>query len=294
MDLTRKRERERLAERNEPYWHRLGKGKALGFRRGSDTWVVRLTARDRKRTKTYRALEDLNLDFDTAKEKAEAWIELTTYSAVRKVKRGSVRAALDAYLADLKKHDRPGAAKGAEDKFKVCLYEDELADLQLDRATRDDFEDWRERQRAGRLNRTVNRQVRSVMAGLNRAVELGHVGNPLAWRLKKLSDDVEDANETAVCLTADERRVLLGAADPSTADLLKGIDHTGCRPIELANAIVSDFDGTLLRLAHRKGRPPRLRVRHVMLGPDGVDFFARMVGRKAAHRADVCTSSTPN
>ena len=122
-----------------------------------DTWVVRLTARDQKRTKTYHALEDLNLDYDAAKEKAEAWIEQTTHTAVRKVKRGTVRAALEAYLADLIKHNR-----------------------------------------AGRLDRTINRQVRSVVAALNRALELGHVGNPLAWKLKKLSDDTEDTNETAV------------------------------------------------------------------------------------------------
>jgi len=133
------------------------KGVALGFRRGPDTWVVRLTARDQKRTKTYHALEDLNLDYDAAKEKAEAWIEQTTHTAVRKVKRGTVRAALEAYLADLIKHNR-----------------------------------------AGRLDRTINRQVRSVVAALNRALELGHVGNPLAWKLKKLSDDTEDTNETAV------------------------------------------------------------------------------------------------
>src|SRR5690348_5707619 len=97
---------------------------------------------------------------------------------------------------------------------------------------------------SGRLDRTINRQVRSVVAGLNRALELGHIGNPLAWKLKKLSDDTEDTHETAVFLTSDERKALLEATDASTADLLRGIDFTGARPHELANAVVSDFDGT--------------------------------------------------
>ena len=200
---------------------------------------------------------------------------------MRKVKRGTVRAALEAYLADLIKHNRTGAAKDAQWRFKKYVYGDPLAELPLERATRDDFEEWRERHRPGRKDRTVNRQARSVVAGLNRALELGHVGNPLAWKFKKLSDDTEDTNETAVFLTSDERKTLLEATDPSTADLLRGIDHTGARPHELAGAVVSDFDGTALRLAHRKGRPPKLRVRYVMLGPAGVDFFARLVDGKA-------------
>ncbi len=51
------------------------------------------------------------------------------------------------------------------------------------------------------------------------------------------------------------------------------MELTGARPIEIANARVTDFDGSTLRLAHRKGKPPKLRVRHVVLGEDGISFF---------------------
>jgi hypothetical protein len=51
-----------------------------------------------------------------------------------------------------------------------------LADVELERAARDDFQEWRDRHRSGRAARTVERQFRSVRAGLNRALELGHVG----------------------------------------------------------------------------------------------------------------------
>jgi hypothetical protein len=90
MDLTRKRERDRLSVRREPYWHRLRKGAALGFRRGPDTWVLRYTDRASGKTK-YVALEDDNLDFDQAKEKAETELGYRTKSAVRIVKRQTVR-----------------------------------------------------------------------------------------------------------------------------------------------------------------------------------------------------------
>jgi len=281
MDLTRKREREKLANRREPYWHRLNKGVALGFRRGPDTWVVRLTGSDAKRSKTYHALDDLHLDFDQAKEKAESWLEHVIGTAARKVKRDSVRAGLEAYLADLRRHDRGDAADDAEWRFKKYVFDDELADIPLERATRDDFEEWRERQRPGRANRTVDRQLRSVKAGLNRAVELGHVGNPLAWKLKRLADDLEDSNDTAVFLTPAQRRALIATADPSTGHFLRGMELSGARPHELAAAIVSDFDGAAVRLAHRKGRPPKLRVRYVTLGADGVEFFAKMADGKS-------------
>ena len=280
VDLTRKRERDRLAVRREPYWHRLNKGMALGFRRGPDSWVVRLTATDGKRSKTYHALDDSHLDFDNAKERAEQWLEQVTGSATRKFKRHTVRAALETYIADLRRHDRGQAASDAEWRFKKYVYGDKLADLALEHATRDDFEEWRGRQRPGRENRTVNRQVRTVRAGLNRAAELGHVGNPLAWTLRPLSDDTEDSNDTAVFLSPVQRATLIGAADPSTADFMRGIELSGARPHELARALVSDFDGISIKLAHRKGRPPKLRVRYTTLGEDGAEFFARMADGK--------------
>lgn len=108
------------------------------------------------------------------------------------------------------------------------------------------------------------------------------MGNPLAWKLKSLPDDQEDTNETAVFLTPAQRKALLSSAEPSTADFLRGIELTGARPRELAAAAVSDFDGAALRLAHRKGRPAKLRVRYVTLGPQGLEFFARLVAGKPA------------
>jgi integrase len=280
MDLTRKRERDRLSVRREPYWHRLNKGAALGFRRGPDTWVLRYTDRASGKTK-YAALEDDNLDFDQAKEKAETELGHRTKSAVRVVKRQTVKAALETYLEDLRRHDRGAAAEDAEWRFKKYVYGDVLAELPLERVTRDDFEEWRERQRPGRESRTVNRQVRSVKAALNRALELGHLGNPLTWKVEPLSDDAEDTNDTAVFLTPAQRKALIAAADPSAGHFLRGMELSGARPHELAAALVSDFDGAALRLAHRKGRPPKPRVRYVTLGSDGVEFFAKMADGKS-------------
>jgi hypothetical protein len=56
------------------------------------------------------------------------------------------------------------------------------------------------------------------------------------------------------------------------AAFLRGLELTGARPKELAAATVSDFSGETLKLAHRKGRPPKLRVRYLVLSDDGRKF----------------------
>jgi hypothetical protein len=132
-DLSRKRERERLAVRREPHWHRLDKGCYLGFRRGSDSWVARYK-------KTYRALGTVaSDDYDGAKREAEDGFSQLGASAIRQVVRGTVRTALESYLADLKRHGRPDAAKDALWRFRLTVYEDPIASLELEAATKNDF-----------------------------------------------------------------------------------------------------------------------------------------------------------
>lgn len=272
MDLSRKSARDRLPRRKAPYWHGLGTGKRLGFRRGAkaDTWLAWFKKKGGAEQQHFLGE---GLDFDAAKDAAEVWFAQLDNTAVRVVKRGTVRAALEAYVADLCRHGRGAAADGADWRFRKYVWNDPLANVELESATRDDFAEWRDRHREGRAARTVERQFRSVRAGLNRAVELGHVGNPAAWKLKALQDDIEDSGETAVFLTPEQRRALVCAAEAPVGLFLRAMELTGGRPIEIANAKVSDFDGATLRLAHKKGKPPKLRVRHVVLGDDGVEFF---------------------
>lgn len=275
-DLSRKRDRERLPLRPDPYWQRLGAGAYLGFRRGPNTWLARFRGRDGKQH--WQALGEA-LEFDEAKRGAEDWLSQFAGSPVRTVQRDTVLAALETYLTDLRRHDRADAAKAAEGRFKTALgfdakthsYMDPLAGMQLERATQDDFLEWRDRLRSGRLPRTVNRLGRAVSAALNRAHRLGHVGNPVAWRFEALPDDNE--SETAVFLTPVQRRELINAASPSAAAFLRGLELSGARPKELAASVTEDFDGERLKLSHRKGRPPKLRSRYVVLDDKGIEFF---------------------
>lgn len=275
-NLANKSSRARLSIRRDPYYAKLGRGAYLGFRRGPDTWVARF--RDRAGRQHYRALElPADADFVVAKGAAEEWFAQMAGGARRAPSRGTVREALEAYLADLKRHGRESTADEQESRFKLCVYEDAIASLRLEEATRDDFESWRDRLRVGRQPRSVNRHVRGVAAALNAATKkLGHVGNPGAWTLSPLADGTEEAAEGAVFLTPEQRGRIIGKASRRLAAFLRGLEHTGARPSELAAATVADFDarGGALTLRHRKGRPAKVRARAVTLGKDGAEFFA--------------------
>jgi hypothetical protein len=111
-DLSRKREREHLAVRREPYWQRLAEGAYLGFRRGPDTWIARYRGRDGKQQ--YNSVGE-HVEFDDAKREAEEWLTQIAGTSMRSVKRASVKVALNAYLADLRRHGRASAAPRSTD-----------------------------------------------------------------------------------------------------------------------------------------------------------------------------------
>jgi integrase len=285
-DLSRKRLRDALPVRREPHWQRLAEGAYLGFRRGPETWIVRFRGRDGKQQ--YNALHGVPAhDFDEAKKRAEEWLTQMGAAGVRSTRRSTVRKALEAYMADLVRHGRQAAAAAAEARYRLVVWEDPLADIPLDRLTRNDVLEWRDRLRQGREPRSVNRYTRWVTSGLNKAVDLGHTGNPRAWRLQRLADEREDEG-TAIFLAPTQRKALIAAASLQASDLLRALELTGARPHELANAKVQDFDGETLKLAHRKGHPPKLRVRHVVLSREGIAHFRRLAADRNP-RAYLCT-----
>jgi integrase len=106
------------------------------------------------------------------------------------------------------------------------------------------------------------------------------VRNVTAWSLKPLADDTEDEADAAIFLNPAQRAALIAAADEHTGAFLRGLELTGARPKELAAACVRDFDGKALKFSHRKGRPVKVRVRHTVLGPEGVEFFTQRAADK--------------
>jgi hypothetical protein len=73
---------------------------------------------------------------------------------------------------------------------------------------------------------------------LNRALELGHLGNRLTWKLEPLSDDAEDTNDTAIFLTPAQRKALIAdqawAADEGKDDDRMWTGHLWARRVRAA------------------------------------------------------------
>lgn len=278
-DITKGTSRKRLPVRREPYWLKLATGAYLGFRRGPDTWVARWR-RPGNSTQHYQALEGID-SFDDAKRAAERWLATMTAVAARAPKRATVKAALESYVAYLIEQGRKETAADAKKRFKLTVDDDPIAEIRFDKLTMDDFREWRERLREGRTNRSVNRQVRAVTAGLNMAVRRGFIANRSAWDVESLADDIEQEGNTAVFLDAAQREALIAQATPELALFLRGLEATGARPSELANARVADYDGETLRLASRKGRSSRLRVRRTVIASGARALFEAAAANKA-------------
>lgn len=271
MDLSRKRDRDRLKARREPYWQRMSGGRYLGFRRGPDTWVARL--RDRSGKQHYSALDAES--FDDAKQSAERWFEQLGTAPVRSAVRGTVSDAVNAYCEHLRQEGRADTAKVADQRFRLIVHPDPIGEIRLTDLTRQDMLAWRGRLMEGRQPRSVNRHVSGVAAALNRALREGFAGDPEAWRLDRLPDPTEDEG-AAVFLDPQHRKALQDAASPPAADFMRALELTGARPKEIAAATASDLDNATgtLTLRHKKGRPARVRTRAVVLSPVALKFFS--------------------
>lgn len=272
-EISTKKARSKLPQRREPYWQKLKKGAALGVRIGAtgESWIAKyIDAGGRRHLKAMPAA----LDWDGAQAAAEGWIATIAKTPGRVTRKVTVKAALERYAKDLAGTGRADTAREVRSRFKTTVEEDALAGAVLEDLTREQFLAWRDRLREGREPRSVNRQVRAVVAGLNHVVtECGFAANPAAWAVKPLRDDTEEEGETAVFLNAEQRAALIAKAAPAAADFFRGLELTGARPKELAAATVRDLVNGALRLAHRKGRPAKLRVRLTVLDADGRPFF---------------------
>jgi integrase len=295
IDITSKASRARASVRRDPYWHKIGNGHFLGFRRGPDTWIARFRDRDGKQH--FKSLGRLD-SYTDAKETAEAWCKSLGKVSVEHLevaKHGTVRDALDAYLEHLRRGGRGPGAITAQGKFASAIDEDEIVNRHLAELTREDFEQWRERLRDGeggqsRLNQTVNRYVTAVTAALNYACALkGFQGNPSAWMMKKLpheggNEGATTEEESAVYLTEAQRERLFANCECEEIVLfLRAIYATGGRTNEVATALVRDYNPKTNQLTLRwwKGRPAKLRARQVQLAKGDAALLAKLVKGKA-------------
>lgn len=279
------------------YWRTVGKGLALGYRKGrhGGTWSARLALPENRYRVESIGIADDHRDADgvdvltyfqaqdCAREKAGRMVEGGT--------RYTVEHAIRDYLAWAEVHSRSFAktrtvaerhilpklgARLVGDLKTADLrrWHNQLATAPSRRKRKTDDPE------AGRRRKsTANRIMTVLKAALNRAYADEKVSSDATWRKVKPFAKV-DAAKIRFLDAAGARR-LVNAADPEFRPMVRAALLTGGRYGELAALDVRDYSadaGALQFRTTKNGRP-----RHVPLSDEGVEFFERVTaGRKGA------------
>lgn len=255
--------RAKLAQRSEPHFHAIDKGKALGWRAGADTWIARKTI---GRRKVYKTLGK-QPSFSTALKKAEAWFAMLEVGA-------EAHYTIDTAIADYIDHRRIEKGEDSAKEARQLLHKSALKKFtgrEVATVTTDELKRWRnsfvprnlpetkehaelsEDQRRERLEElqrrakdTANRHWATFRAALALAFQDGKVASDTAWRRVKPFPDVGKAREFYP--TPKQVTDLLEHCDDAFRPLARAAVLTGFRLQALTDARVAQFDakdGTL-------------------------------------------------
>lgn len=278
------------------YWQPVGKGLALGYRKGKNVgaWYVRQAQPGNRyaieavgSADDHREADGLTvLNYFQAQDLART----KAGQAVKARTRYTVADAMREYLAWADDNSRSAdkTRKTVEAHILPKLGERLVSDL-----TTPELRAWhqavavaasRRRKKSGkdpeagrRRKSTANRVLTVLKAALNRAFADEKVSSDTAWRKVKPFPKVEAAKIRY--LNAAEARRLVNAASPEFRPMVRAALLTGGRYGEITALSVSDFNpdsGTVQFRKTKNGRP-----RHVPLSDEGVEFFKRQTaGRK--------------
>jgi len=300
-----------LPVRREPYWTRLERGLALGYRRtatATGTWTARRYDPAATPTMIYQALgvaddtaDEIGLSFDAAQKMAREWLAtLSPGEAPASRSPLTVRKAFEHYVAYLKLHKSPHeaycaagdlvGAVGQRGKPRRCKVPAAVLDLQLTKLRKSHLTEWQasqitrtdpEGQR--RQKDTANRTFNWIRAALTRAADDEDNRFPVdaarPWERVEAFKGVGRGRE--LHLTADQTRRLLNAIGARSAlyRLAAGCFLTGLRPGNEVKALtVGDFHADEATLTLRRGKTGE---RTVWLNSEAVAFFTEITaGRK--------------
>lgn len=295
--ITTVKARDALKARHAPYWHRLGKGCYLGFRKTSaaapGSWVARFQDDDGKQNlHSLGGFDGLPPSdrFDAAKAAAEAWFLHKGRGGTSETK--TLRQVCEAYVAHLRAEGRESAAKDAEGRFRRWIYSDaKLAATPIMKLTAKQVDDWRKNLRKTlaipqdkqkeatkpRSESSLNRDMTTLRAALNLALENGDATSDHAWKVKLKPIKAPD-NRREVYLDIGQRKKLIEAAPADLADFLRALCLLPLRPGAVAGLNAGNFDKRLSALV--VGKDKTGNDRRIPLPPATAAFFAKLVKNK--------------
>ena len=297
-------------ETGKRHWVMIGKGLALGYRRGpnSSTWLVRLMVADRKhelrtigKADDYQDANGIDV-FDyfqaqaTARQiadghaKQEAGI-IAAYTVENAVSDylewfGTHRKSLRETTLTCNAHILPALGEYEVAKLSTAIirkWHEDLANAPARVRSKTGATRPATRQTTEQRPRqaTANRVLTVLKAALNFAWTNGKVPSDDAWRKVKPFRNVDVPRVRF--LSQDEITRLLNACNADARALAMGALQTGCRYGELAAMRAEDFDpdaGSVFIREPKNGKP-----RYVPLTAEGRRFFERLAIGKSARDA---------
>jgi len=295
--ITTVKAREALKPRHGPYWHRLAKGCYLGFQRTSataeGTWVARFRDDDgREPRHSLGGFGHLPPSdrFDAAKAAAEEWFKHKGRGGTSEAK--TLRQVCEAYVAHLRAEGRQNTAKDAEGRFRRWIFSDaKLAATPIMKLTGKQVDDWRknlrktlaipqDKEKAAtrpRSESSLNRDMTTLRAALNLALENGDVTSDHAWKVKLKPVKSAD-NRREVYLDPAQRKKLIEAAPADLASFLRALCLLPLRPGAVAALNAGSFDKRLSTLSIGKDKTGN--DRRITLPPATAAFFAEQAKNK--------------
>ena len=296
INLGKVEARNRLAPRRDPYWQRMEAGCFLGFRKmtseSTGTWLARCRTDEGKQT--YHALGEFgehpaHARFDVASKAARDWF--THMERGGKAEPITVKAACANYVKDLKAKGKTATGHDTEKRFERWVDNHKIGGILLQKLKPGDVDAWRKWLAATpakpqdktkeatrpRAASSLNRDMSSLRAALNLALEDGHATSDIAWKVKLRPVKNADGRRD-VYLDLAQRRALVAKAPTDLADFLRALSLVPLRPGAMAALVAGNFDKRLSTLAIGKDKSGE--DRRITLPKDTAAFFAEQAEDK--------------
>lgn len=291
INLAKVEARNRLAPRRDPYWQRIEAGCFIGFRKmandSAGTWLARsrdaATSRQLQHPLGELGEHPAHARFDLASKAARDWFAHLGRGG--KASSITVKKACERYVEHLASAGKVASARDTEKRFARWVDNHKIGAISLQKLKPADVDAWRKTLAATpatpqdkkqtptrqRSPSTLNRDMTSLRAALNLAVENGDATSDAAWKTKLRP--VKDADRRRdVYLDLDQRRALIARAPGDLAAFLSALSLVPLRPGAMAALVVGNFDKRLSTLTI--GKDKHGKDRKITLPASTAAFFA--------------------
>lgn len=306
--------RVRIATREAPYWQRIGKGRALGYRKRHEhepgTWVVRRFDSTAKQAMLHHVIgmaddqQDGNnrtvFSHEQALDAAQVWFKRAEKQASGKL---TVAGAIDDYFVACAGRGVKGLERMRSAAKAHIL--PALGNLAVNKLDRTRLEEWRDdlansprrlRTRRGASQRfapapateeqrmqrrdTANRILTVLRAALNYALERGKASPYVAFEWREVEAFHNVGRVRLRFLSDKEQQQLTSACAGDFGNLVCAALFTGARFGELSRLEVRDFDLVARKVFVAFSKSGKSR--RVSLTPEGLRFFSGLCNQRGS------------